>query len=118
MSDMDDVGTLMDTLDTLIAEEEARMTLPRTAAGNLMTVIQPPWRRMAEEQLKHRTPEEYRRLKKARKLEAHLDRVEAQAKGAYDASVRKLSALNPGHEAFIMQSVQEVVTRDILDPTT
>ena len=73
---------------------------------------------MAEEQLKHRTPKEYRRLKKARKLENHLDDVAERAKMAYEASVRKLSAENPGQESFIMQSIQEVVTRDILDPTS
>ena len=82
------------------------------------TVIHPPWRQMAEEQLKHRAPEEYQRLKKARKLEDYLDEKKMRAWKAYESSVRKLLPQNPGREAFVMQSVEERVVHDILDPTT
>ncbi|MCH7532507.1 MAG: hypothetical protein IIB36_12230 [Gemmatimonadetes bacterium] len=115
VSDMDDVGTLKGTLAALIAEEETEEPSKKKLP---MTVIQPPWRRMAEEHLKHLDPTEYQRLKRRRELEDHLDQVAERAKEAYKTSVRKLSAENPGQESFIMQSVQEVVTRDILDPTS
>ena len=92
--------------------------MPRTQEPP-RAVMQPPWRSIAEELLKHKDPEQYRELKKARKLEDHLDDLALWAKKAYEANVRtRLESSPPTQEAWILQSAQELVTRDLLDPTT
>jgi hypothetical protein len=82
------------------------------------TIMHPPWRRMAEVMLREKDPEKYRQLKESGSLVAHLDAVSEQARLAYESTVRQIEEQNPGKGSWALQSAQEIVTRDVLDPTT
>jgi hypothetical protein len=91
---------------------ESRQTRPPP------TILHPPWRRLAESLLKNKDPQKYRELKRAGMLEEHLNELDEAARTSYEVTVRQIEELNPGKESWALQSAQEMVIRDLLDPTT
>lgn len=81
-------------------------------------IVHPPWRTMAEEMLKAKDPELYRELKVDGALNRHLDGLSQRARETYERIVQQLEAQNPGQGSWALQSAEELVTRDVLDPTT
>jgi hypothetical protein len=59
--------------------------------------VHPPWRKIAEELLKYSYHREFRRLKRAGALEAHLTEIAETAADAYEREVDALMEhLDPG----------------------
>jgi hypothetical protein len=73
---------------------------------------------MAEEILKAKDPELHRALTRGGNLNEHLDRLAGSARSAFNPTVDEILKGNPGLEAWAMQAAQELIVRDILDPTT
>ena len=80
------------------------------------TIVHPPWRTMAEEMLRAKDPELYEELQASAVLQAHLDRVAQEAREAYDHGVDELLKQRPGQMMWALQTAQELVTRDLLNP--
>ena len=78
----------------------------------------PPWRSLAEELLKGKDPNEFQRLRKAGKLEAHLDGLVKRAVEAYGPLVSQLEKKQPGARTWALKAAEEYLVRDLLDPTT
>ena len=69
--------------------------------------------------MKAKSPELYRELKSDRRgLEDHLDLQAERARAAYEAAFKRIAEANPGQESWALQAAQEIVVRDVLDPTT
>lgn len=77
----------------------------------------PPWRALAEEVLRAKDPERYRDLKASGMLSQHLRVTAERAKMAYEATARRIEKQNPGQGAWALQAAEEIVIRDVLDPT-
>ena len=73
---------------------------------------------MAEDHLKAKTPDEYHRLKDSGELEDRLDQIHHDARRAYEAKYREILRKDPKGGTWAMMAPQEIVVRDLLDPTT
>lgn len=80
--------------------------------------IHPPWRTMAEEILKAKNRRLYRELRKEGTLSDHIDEQADRARLAYDDLVNRMLKKHPAEESWVFQAAQEVIVRDLLDPTT
>jgi hypothetical protein len=81
-------------------------------------LIHPPWRTMAEEILRATDPSRHSQLRADGLLESHLDDLAEQARSTYDVLVPDLMQKQPGAISWAMSAAQEMIVRDILDPTT
>lgn len=80
-------------------------------------LIHPPWRTIAEGILRAKDPELYREMK-GPDLQRYLDLRVESARSTYEHLVKRLVEQNPGQESWALQAAQEMVVRDVLDPTT
>jgi hypothetical protein len=81
-------------------------------------IVHPPWREIADAILKVKDPGRRRELRIAGELDDHLEEVAKAAARTYEMLVNRLEETHPGQGSWALQAAQEIIVRDVLDPTT
>lgn len=68
--------------------------------------------------LRAKDPDLLRELRAANRLESYLDEQVERARAAYESLVKRVSKGNPDLESWAIQAAEELIIRDLLDPTT